>query len=538
MTHRITPSRRALLQGLAAFGAAAPLALNLAAVGKAAAQSAGPGSGYRALVCVFLQGGNDAHNMLLATDPGSFAQYTTARSSGSEPINLMPAGTAPVAIGGVSPVTKRTIATTDMPEHWGGVLPITPATAQLVPPANATTSQPTTRTFAVHPFLTGVQGLFAAGRLAAVANVGTLLAPLTKADYQKPGPTTQIPQRLFSHSDQQSAWQSGQVDGSATGWGGLMADTFQALGGGETDFSAITTAGNTAFLNGQTARSFRINYAANKATAQTITLTATTGRYNSSNDFLDELRASLVETNLSPGQSSDMVADYAAAVGRSIALSAVFDNALTGAAAAEAAIPNPPAFTDPIGGKVVDNPLADQLQAVVETAAAQAQLGVQRQVFFVQLGGFDTHDGENPRQGLLMAQLDHALSYFDAAIAAAGMADKITAFTASDFNRTFATNGTGTDHAWGSHHFVLGAAVKGGDLYGPYPTVGIDKAASGSTPAFTNPDAASNAYIPTTSVETYLATLATWMGVTPAQMPGIFPRLAGFPVQNMGFMRT
>ena len=526
MTHRITPSRRALLQGIAAFGAAAPLALNLAAVGRAAAQSAGAGSGYRALVCVFLQGGNDAHNMLLATDPGSFAQYTTARQSGSEPINLMPVGTAPVAIGSVSPVTKRTITATDMPEHWGGVL------------ANATTAQPTTRTFAVHPLLPGVQTLFAAGRLAAVANVGTLLAPLTKAQYVSPGPTTQIPQRLFSHADQQSAWQSGEVGGAATGWGGLMADTFQALSGGEPDFSAITTAGNTAFLSGLNARSFRINYAANKATAQTITLTAQTGRYNSSGNFLDELRASLQETGLSAGQSSDMVGDYAAAVTRSINLSTVFDNAVTSAASAEAAIPNPPAFTDPIGGKVVDNPLADQLQAVVETAAAQAQLGVQRQVFFVQLGGFDTHDGENPRQGLLLAQLDHALAYLDTALTQAGLSDAVTAFTASDFNRTFATNGTGTDHAWGSHHFVAGAAVKGGDIYGPFPTVGIDKAASGATPAFVNPDASSNAYIPTTSVETYLATMATWMGVTAAQMPGIFPRLSNFPVQNMGFMRA
>lgn len=536
MTHRITPSRRALLQGLAALGAAAPLALNLAAVGKAAAQAAGPGSGYRALVCVFLQGGNDSNNLLLATDPGSFAQYTAARLAGSDPIALMPPGTAPVAIGQVSPVTKRTITTTDMPEHWGGVLPISPATPQLTPPANATTATPTQRTFALHPMLGGVQGLFGAGRVAAIANVGTLLAPLTKAQYVSPASAAVVPPRLFSHADQQSAWQSGQVDGSATGWGGLMADTFQAAGGGEADFSAITTAGNTAFLSGLNARSFRINYANNKASAQTITLAAASGRYNSSNNFLDELRASLQETSLSPGQASDMVSDYAAAVTRSINLSAVYDGAV-GAAGAPA-VPPPPAFTDPIAGKTADNPLADQLQAVVETAAAHAALGVTRQVFFVQLGGFDTHDGENPRQGLLMAQIDHALSYFDAAIAAVGMADQITAFTASDFNRTFTTNGDGTDHAWGGHHLVAGAAVKGGDIYGAYPTLGVDSAGGAGKVAFNNPDASGNALIPTTSVETYLATMATWLGVTPAQMPGIFPRLAGFPVQNMGFMRA
>ncbi len=531
-----TPSRRQLLGGIAAFGAGAPLALNLAAVGRAAAESVGASAPYRALVCVFLQGGNDSHNLLLATDTDSFARYTAGRQSGSDPINLMPPGTAPVAIGGVSPVTKRTITATNMPEHWGGVLPIKPATPQLVPPANATTTTPTQRTFALHPMLTGVQGLFAAGRIAALANVGTLLAPLTKADYVKPGPTTLIPQRLFSHADQQSAWQSGQVDGSATGWGGLIADTFQALSSGEPDFSAITTAGNTAFLSGLQSRSFRVNYANSKATAETITLAATTGRYNSSNGFLAEFRASLIETSLG-GAASDFVTDYAAAVSRSMSLSGVYDNGIS-SAGAYTQVAAPPPFTDPIGGKVLDNPLAGQLQAVVETAVAHAALGVQRQVFFIQLGGFDTHDNENPRQGLLMAQIDHALSYFDSAIAAVGMSDQITAFTASDFNRTFTTNGDGTDHAWGGHHLVAGAAVRGGDIYGVYPTVGIDAAASGSKPAFTNPDANGNAYIPTTSVETYIATMAAWLGVTPAQQATIFPRLAAFPTTNMGFMRA
>jgi uncharacterized protein (DUF1501 family) len=159
-------------------------------------------------------------------------------------------------------------------------------------------------------------------------------------------------------------------------------------------------------------------------------------------------------------------------------------------------------------------------------------------VFFVQLGGFDTHDGENPRQGLLMAQVDHALSYLDQALAAVGLGDKVTAFTASDFNRTFTTNGDGTDHAWGGHHLITGAAVKGGDIYGTYPTLGVDRPASGATPAFVNPDAAGAAFIPTTSVETYLATMATWMGVTDAQLATIFPRLAAFPVKNLGFMRA
>jgi uncharacterized protein (DUF1501 family) len=528
-----TPSRRQLL----AFGAAAPLALNLAAIGQAAAQTAGGSADYRALVCIFWTGGNDAHNMLLATDPGSWANYWTARFTGADPIALMPPGTAPVAIGQASPLTKRNVTTTSQPEHWGGALPIAPATAQKIPPANLTSGAPATRGFALHPFLTATQGLFAAGRLAAIANVGTLLAPLTKAQYQAPTATTPIPPRLFSHADQQSAWQSGQVDGATTGWGGYIADTFGATGSAA-DFEAITTAGNTAFLSGQSTRSFRVNYTGAKAIAQTVTLAVQTGRYNSSNTFLSEFKQNIQESSLGFTQSNDMVKDYAAAVTRSLAASQVFDAALGVPGGPYAQVPAPPPFTDPIGGKVVDNPLADQLEAVVQTALAHQALGLSRQVFFVQLGGFDTHDSENPRQGLLMAQIDHALSYLDAALTKAGLGDNVTAFTASDFNRTFATNGTGTDHAWGSHHFVMGGAVKGGDLYGAYPTVGIDRAASGTTPAFSNPDAVGNAYIPTTSVETYLATMATWLGCTPAQLATIFPRLSGFPVQNLSFMKA
>lgn len=528
----IAPSRRQLL----ALGAAAPLALNLSAIGRAAAASAGAAADYRALVCIFLQGGNDAHNLLLATDPGSWSNYWAARFTGADPIALMPPGAAPVALGQVSPVTKRNITTTAQPEHWGGVLPITPATAQQVPPANRVQGGAVDRAFALHPLLPGAQGLFAAGRLAAVANVGTLLAPLTKSQYQTPTAATPIPPRLFSHADQQSAWQSGQVDGATTGWGGYIADTFAATGSAA-EFEAITTAGNTAFLSGQTTRSFRVNYTGNKAIAQTVGLAIMTGRYNSSNIFLSEFKQNIQEGSLGFTQSNDLVQDYAAAVTRSLAAAQIFDAALGASGGPYSQVPTPSAFTDPIGGRVVANPLADQLEAVVQTAVAHLGLGLTRQVFFVQLGGFDTHDSENPRQGLLMAQIDHALSYFDQALAKVGLRDSVTAFTASDFNRTFTTNGDGTDHAWGSHHLVMGGAVKGGDIYGAFPTVGLDRAPSGTSPGFNNPDAVGNAYVPSTSVETYLATMASWLGVSSGQLATIFPRLAGFPVQNLGFMK-
>lgn len=537
MTQQFPSRRKALLQ-FAALGAAAPLALNLSAIGSAAAQTATAASPYRALVCIFLLGGNDSNNMLLATDQGSFSQYWSSRFLGFDPIALMPPGTAAVPIGQTSPLTKRVIATTSMPEHWGGVLPITPATPQSVPAGNATSAAPQQRSFAVHPFLTNTQSLFASGRLAAVANVGTLLQPLTKAAYQKPGPTTLIPQRLFSHADQQSAWQSGAVAGAATGWGGLIGDTFAATNGVGVDFTAITTAGSSVYMSGVSTEPFRVNYAKNKATAQTIGLLGLTGTYNASSALLTELRAGVQEFSLGPTATNFLMVDYAATVTRSINTSQVFDNALgaTGGAYTEVAAPS--AFTDPISGNVVDNPLADQLQAVAETAAAHALLGTQRQVFFVQYGSFDTHDNENGRQGLLLAQLDHALGYFDGVMSSLGLSDQVTAFTASDFNRTFTTNGDGTDHAWGGHHFVLGGAVKGGDIYGAYPTLGIDRAATATTPAFSNPDATGTAFIPTTSVDVYMATMAKWFGVTASQLSTIFPRLYAFPNPDLGFMHA
>ncbi len=529
------PSRRNLLAGMAIYGAAAPLVMNLSAIGTAAAQAAGAGAPYRALVCIFMQGGNDSNNLLLATDQGSFGQYWAARISGTDPIALMPVGTPPVAIGATSSVTGRVVKTTDQPEHWGGVLAITPATTQQVPVGNRVGSATNpTRTFALHPMLSATRGLFASGKVAAIANVGTLIAPLTKAAYLHPVAATQIPQRLFSHADQQAAWQSGGLDGSATGWGGEMADTFQAAATGGGDFSSITTASNTPFPQGVSTKSFRVNFAANKASAQTIPLAVQTGTYNESSTFLSELRASLQDGS----SKNQMVQTYAAAVAHSIQTPVVYNGALAASGGPYVSVPIPPAFTDPIAGKVVGNPLTDQIQAVVQTAAAHAALGVQRQVFFVQYGSFDTHDGENPRQGLLLAQLDHALAYLDSALTKLGLSDAVTAFTASDFNRTFTTNGDGTDHAWGGHHLVVGGAVKGGDIYGAYPTLGVDKAANGSVPAFYNPDMVGTSIIPTTSVETYMATMAAWMGVTPAQMATIFPKLANFSVQNLGFMKA
>jgi uncharacterized protein (DUF1501 family) len=192
-----------------------------------------------------------------------------------------------------------------------------------------------------------------------------------------------------------------------------------------------------------------------------------------------------------------------------------------------------PAYVNPLNGRTETNQLAAQLQTVARMIAASSILGVSRQVFFVSLGGWDTHDFQNATQPNLLAKVAHAMAYFDSALADVGGVDRrsqVTTFTASDFGRSFTTNGDGTDHAWGGHYFVMGGAVRGGDMYGRYPTLGADVA------GFNNPDAVGGAQIPTTSVDQYGATLGAWFGVGSSDLDLIFPRLSNFNVRNLGFL--
>ena len=237
--------RRHLLKvggAFSALGVGAPFALQLAAAGSAAGQSA---PDYKALVCVFLFGGNDAHNMVLATDTDSWTRYFNTRNTGTEPIALMPVGAAPTPVGQTSAVTGR-VADAASPEAWGGVLPITPRTPQPVPEGTSASS----RTFALHPFLGPLQGLFGQNRLAILANVGALIQPTTKAQYQSR--SVALPTSLFSHNDQQSTWQALSTEGARTGWGGRFADLVASMNGGNTLFTAVSTAANPVTHSRQT----------------------------------------------------------------------------------------------------------------------------------------------------------------------------------------------------------------------------------------------------------------------------------------------
>lgn len=515
-------SRRHFLKMMAAaapLGVAAPFALQMASLGSAAAQSAP--TGYKALVCIFLFGGNDSHNMVLATDTDSWNRYFLARNTGNDPIALMPPGTPAAAVGSVSPVTARTV-TRSTPEFLGGVLPITPQTPNPIPAGTAAS----TRTFGLHPAMAplvqGAASPWNAGRLAVVANVGPLITPTTKAQYV--ARSVPLPLNLMSHNDQQSIWQSGAAEGAQRGWGGLMADTMLAQNGSNSVFTAVSANGNAVFLSGATAVQYQISTAAQPAIQPTAAAASTL--YGSA-----VAAQALSESIRDTSGLSLFAQDHAAMTRRAMDSAQALNSAF--ATTSAAAIPAPTPYVNPVTGLVEANSLATQLMTVARSVAAAPVLGVTRQVFFVGLGGFDTHDVQNPTHTNLLGKVAHAMAYFDGVLGNIGgmnMRGGVTTFTMSDFSRTFSSNGDGTDHAWGGHQFIMGGAVRGRDMFGQFPTVGVDRT------GFSNPNMSGNILVPTTSVYQVGATLGKWFGLTDAQLLTIFPNLGNFSLRDLGFM--
>ncbi|UDF05249.1 DUF1501 domain-containing protein [Asticcacaulis sp. AND118] len=228
---------------------------------------------------------------------------------------------------------------------------------------------------------------------------------------------------------------------------------------------------------------------------------------------------------------SDFANDYAAVTRRSVGAASVVNEVF--GRSVVTAIPSPPAYTNPATGATEGNSLAMQLRTVARMIAAGPSFGLKRQVFMVSLGGWDSHDNQNRDQANNLAKASQALAYFDQTLANIGGVDmraNVTTFTASDFSRTYSTNGDGTDHAWAGPQLIMGGAVKGGDMYGLYPTVGMD------INGFSNPYMAGSAFIPTTSVDQYAATLGNWFGVSGSDLNAIFPNLRNFSNQNLGFV--
>lgn len=520
-------TRREILRratALSCVGAAAStFGFQLATMGQAAAQTA-PG-GYKALVCIFLFGGNDANNMVLATDTDSWGRYFAARNAGVDPIALMPVGTAATAPGGFNPVTGRTLPNNatawTQPESWGGVLPITSAIPNPVPAG----TNASVRTFALNPHMGPLLPLWTAGRLAVAANVGPLIQPTTKTQYR--ARSVPLPANLMSHNDQQSTWQAGATEGARRGWGGLMADQFLSTNGANSVFTAMSTAGNAVLLAGQNVVQYQIS---TNQTAPAIRITSaatpTATVFGASN-----AGARVREIIGDVGGSSYFMQDHGAKVVRSMGAADLL-NAQFAAGGPGASVTAPTTLLNPITRVPETNALAVQLQSVAKAIAANAALGLSRQVFFVSMGGFDNHDVQNSAQSPLMARLAHALAYFDGAMGnvnGVNMRPQVTTFTASDFSRTFTTNGDGTDHAWGSHQFIMGGAVNGGSIYGQYPTLGVDQT------GFTNPDMSGNILVPSMSVDQYAGTIGRWFGLSEGQLDSIFPNLRNFN-RNVGFM--
>ncbi len=432
-------------------------------------------SNYKALVCVFLQGGNDGHGSVIATDTDSFSAFTQARSG---------------APGLAYPL--------------GELLPIVLKTPQ------------SGRTFALNPALTGIQNLFNAGRAAIVANTGTLIAPATKS--QVNANSVPLPASLFSHFDQTAAWQAIASNGGSAehvGWGGAVADVIESMNvNSNSTFTCISTAGIALFLSGQS--SFQLNVTSAGPIPIYGLAQPPFGLPAATNPLASILTAD--ETNL-------FAKEYEVVVNRSTQAQAQMANAMLPAGVG--GIPNPPQYLDPMTNKLTDNSFATSLQTVARIIAGNSGLGVTRQIFYVQLGSFDTHNNQAMTIAQLLSQLGQGLEYFDGLMVSAGLGSQVTTFTASDFGRTLTSNSNGTDHGWGSHHFVVGGAVQGQDMYGQYPVIGVNQAN----------DVGAGRLIPTTSVDQYAGTLARWFGLSDGQVRQIFPNFGNFGSNPyLGFM--
>ena len=511
----LNASRRLFLRQAGAVStlgaAAAPLALNLAAIGSAAAQSA---VDYKALVCIFLYGGNDSLNMVLPTDAASWANYRAVRNQAPESIALLAPGTAPNLGAGAG-----------SPTRLGGVLPITPA-------------NPQGRSFALHPSMGTLQTLFNTDkRLAILPNVGPLILPTSKAQYalaSHPKPLS-----LFSHNDQQNTWLSFRPEGATVGWGGRLGDLLASMNS-KSVFTSISAAGNAVWLAGQSVQQYQVS--ANGAIRMGVD---TGGRVFGSADVGAAMQRIVSGTRGGHTFEGDLAAVSRKSIDAELTLRTALkpaSDALFGTPAANYNASNDPKlqYDNPLnpGSKAFNN-LAQQLQVVARMidASSAAGVGARRQVFFVSMGGFDSHDNENRNNADLMARLAHAMRYFDTTLGAMGAQSKVTAFTASDFGRTFTSNGDGTDHGWGAHHFVMGGAVKGGDLYGNFPVLGAKNVKDNNFDSSPN-QIGNGSLIPETSVDQLGATLAKWFGVSASDALTVFPNLANFNLANhdLGFM--
>jgi uncharacterized protein (DUF1501 family) len=375
-------------------------------------------------------------------------------------------------------------------------------TALAIPQANLLPISPKTytdgRSYGLHPSLVEVQSLFAQGQLAFLANTGTLTYPVSLTEYNA---GVNLPPQLFSHADQQTQWQSSVPDQPfQTGWGGRLADIINALNSSTQISMSISVAGQNSFQIGQTVSEYTVN------PTGAVNLSGATG------NAINTSRFAAQQTLLSQQESNLFQAAFANVAGSAVTDASLLTSILNGAAALRTTFPV--------------TTLGSQLQMIARLISAAPSLGLKRQVFFASLGGFDTHTTELAVQGPLLQQVSQAMNAFYSATVELGVQNQVTAFTASDFSRTYNTNGNGADHGWGSHHMILGGAVAGGDIYGTMPSLRLGGP----------DDTGRGRWIPSTSVDEYAATLATWFGVSASNLPTVLPNIGRFATANLGFM--
>ncbi|WMW81052.1 DUF1501 domain-containing protein [Undibacterium cyanobacteriorum] len=457
-------SRRAFLRRastLSIAGVATPWALNLAAMAEASAATA---TDYKAIVCVFLYGGNDYANTLVPYDQTNYNAYQQLRPTLAYQRAAL---SATVLTPTVGPMDRQGVA----------------------------------HQYALAPELAPLLPYFDSGKMGVLLNVGSLIQPTTKAQYN--ARNVPLPPKLFSHNDQQSVWQSSSPEGATSGWGGRMGDLF-AAGNGNATFTCVNVSGNAVYLAGKQAVQYQIT------PSGSVPLSGLTSPLYGSTQCSDALRLLVTQT-----RTHLLENEYNRVTNRSIEADSVLSVALANSPVVKTDFP-------------AENSLADQLHMVARMIAAAPAVGAKRQVFFVSLGGFDTHDGLVTDHPILLKTVADAMSSFYQATIELGVADQVTSFTASDFGRTLTGNNDGSDHGWGSMHFVLGGAVKGRQFYGKAPIVANNG----------DDDVGQGRLLPTTSVEQYAASLGSWLGISDSALLDLLPNLRNFDQsqRNLGFL--
>ena len=467
-------TRRGLLKSTAALAlqrVSIPMATSLGLMADAAAQSA---NDYKALVCIFLYGANDHYNTVIPYDIPTHTNYFNIRKG---------TPTAGTVYDGIA-IGRNALSATAL-----------------------STALSDGRQMALNPEMSALTALFENKRASILMNVGPLVVPTSRIQYDNK--SVPLPPKLFSHNDQQAYWQSSfQTEGGATGWAGRAADLLLSNNSKST-LTCISINGNALFLSGQNA----ISYQMSSTGATTINAIKGKSLFGSANC------AAALQTLITQQSSLPMASDYTTVTKRALD---TYDGIVAAIGATASASMNA------LFPSSATNSLSAQLKMVARMIEQQATFGMKRQVFMVGIGGFDLHDFLATQHPPLLQKLSSAMKEFDDAMTSLGKGSQVTAFTASDFGRTLTSNGDGSDHGWGSHHFVMGGAVSGGKFLGTAPEIGLTH----------NQQVGSGRLLPSTAVDQLGAELAAWFGVSATDVKTVLPNAKNFDLYKLGLFKS